>query len=155
MGRDDHINLIWKFASVLIRVYIKIHLSIYVSFLVRCHTIFIAGGKRRSAYFYDLWNIKYLKKFKWDNLTEEIGKRNASFHVIFWMDWVLMISYLMQPIEMLSENKNKQPIYQLQKENVIFISLKSTNQKLLQLWKSVKTRLHFQWKFCHSSSYGI
>jgi ESF2/ABP1 family protein len=31
------------------------------------------GGKRRSAYHYDLWCIKYLNKFKWDHLTEEIG----------------------------------------------------------------------------------
>eukprot|EP00850_Spirogloea_muscicola_P021586 SM000255S08765 [mRNA] locus=s255:27806:28819:+ [translate_table: standard] len=31
------------------------------------------GGKRRSAYHDDLWNIKYLQKFKWDELTEEIG----------------------------------------------------------------------------------
>ena len=27
------------------------------------------GGKRRSAYFYDLWCFKYLPKFKWDHLT--------------------------------------------------------------------------------------
>ena len=32
------------------------------------------GGKRRSAYHYDLWNLKYLPKFKWDHLTEEISK---------------------------------------------------------------------------------
>ena len=32
------------------------------------------GGKRRSAYHYDLWSLKYLPKFKWDHLTEEIGK---------------------------------------------------------------------------------
>jgi hypothetical protein len=31
------------------------------------------GGKRRSAYHYDLWNMKYLPKFKWDHLTEEIA----------------------------------------------------------------------------------
>ena len=30
------------------------------------------GGKRRSAYHYDLWSLKYLPKFKWDHLTEEI-----------------------------------------------------------------------------------
>ncbi len=35
------------------------------------------GGKRRSAYFYDLWNIKYLPKFKWDHLTEEITYQRA------------------------------------------------------------------------------
>ena len=34
------------------------------------------GGKRRSAYHYDLWNLKYLPKFKWDQLTEEIGGCN-------------------------------------------------------------------------------
>ena len=33
------------------------------------------GGKRRSAYHYDLWCLKYLSKFKWDHLTEEIGAR--------------------------------------------------------------------------------
>ena len=31
------------------------------------------GGKKRSAYHYDLWCLKYLPKFKWDHLTEEIG----------------------------------------------------------------------------------
>ncbi len=31
------------------------------------------GGRRRSAYHYDLWTLKYLPKFKWDHLTEEIG----------------------------------------------------------------------------------
>lgn len=35
------------------------------------------GGKRRSSFYYDLWNIKYLKKFKWDDLTEEIAYKNA------------------------------------------------------------------------------
>ena len=33
------------------------------------------GGKRRSAYHYDLWCLKYLSRFKWDHLTEEIGAR--------------------------------------------------------------------------------
>ena len=33
------------------------------------------GGRRRSAYHYDLWTLKYLPKFKWDHLTEEIGAR--------------------------------------------------------------------------------
>ena len=32
------------------------------------------GGKRRSAYHYDIWCLKYLPKFKWDHLTEEIGE---------------------------------------------------------------------------------
>lgn len=32
------------------------------------------GGKRRSAYHYDLWSLKYLPKFKWDHLTEEISE---------------------------------------------------------------------------------
>lgn len=31
------------------------------------------GGRKRSSFYYDLWNIKYLSKFKWDDLTEEIG----------------------------------------------------------------------------------
>lgn len=35
------------------------------------------GGKKRSQFYYDIWNIKYLSKFKWDNLTEEIACKNA------------------------------------------------------------------------------
>ncbi|KAK9117368.1 hypothetical protein Sjap_016315 [Stephania japonica] len=35
------------------------------------------GGRKRSSFYYDLWNIKYLSKFKWDNLTEEIANKNA------------------------------------------------------------------------------
>jgi len=31
------------------------------------------GGRRRSSFYYDIWNIKYLSKFKWDDLTNEIG----------------------------------------------------------------------------------
>ncbi|KAG2180182.1 hypothetical protein INT43_003971, partial [Umbelopsis isabellina] len=29
------------------------------------------GGKKKSFYYYDLWNIKYLPKFKWHHLTEQ------------------------------------------------------------------------------------
>lgn len=36
------------------------------------------GGKKRSAFYYDLWNIKYLSKFKWDDLKEEIELKNAT-----------------------------------------------------------------------------
>ncbi|KAL0450725.1 UNVERIFIED_CONTAM: Pre-rRNA-processing protein ESF2 [Sesamum latifolium] len=35
------------------------------------------GGSKRSSFYYDLWNIKYLSKFKWDDLTEEIAYKNA------------------------------------------------------------------------------
>ncbi|CAI7841382.1 unnamed protein product, partial [Closterium sp. NIES-54] len=30
------------------------------------------GGKNRSHHRFDLWTIKYLKRFKWDNLSEEM-----------------------------------------------------------------------------------
>lgn len=36
------------------------------------------GGKRRSAYHYDLWCLKYLSRFKWDHLTEELGMELAA-----------------------------------------------------------------------------
>jgi ESF2/ABP1 family protein len=36
------------------------------------------GGKRRSFYHDDLWNIKYLPKFKWNYLTEKFGKLNLN-----------------------------------------------------------------------------
>ncbi|KMZ68924.1 hypothetical protein ZOSMA_226G00260 [Zostera marina] len=35
------------------------------------------GGKKRSPFYYDLWNIKYLRKFKWDDLTEETAQKCA------------------------------------------------------------------------------
>ena len=34
-------------------------------------------GKRRSKHYYDLWNIKYLPKFTWDTLTEEMEYQKA------------------------------------------------------------------------------
>lgn len=35
------------------------------------------GGKKRSQFYFDIWNLKYLSKFKWDDLTEEIARKNA------------------------------------------------------------------------------
>ncbi|KAA0037601.1 pre-rRNA-processing protein ESF2 [Cucumis melo var. makuwa] len=35
------------------------------------------GGRKRSSFYYDLWNIKYLSKFKWDDLTEETAYKHA------------------------------------------------------------------------------
>ncbi|KAG2714695.1 hypothetical protein I3760_03G039800 [Carya illinoinensis] len=35
------------------------------------------GGRKRSSFYYDLWNIKYLSKFKWDDLTAEIAYKSA------------------------------------------------------------------------------
>lgn len=31
------------------------------------------GGKKRSYYYDDIWNIKYLSKFKWNHLTEQLA----------------------------------------------------------------------------------
>ncbi|XP_074286922.1 pre-rRNA-processing protein ESF2-like [Silene latifolia] len=36
------------------------------------------GGKKRSKFYYDIWNIKYLSKFKWDDLTDESARKNAA-----------------------------------------------------------------------------
>ena len=35
------------------------------------------GGKRRSAHYSDLWNLRYLPGFKWEHLTEEIEYQRA------------------------------------------------------------------------------
>ncbi|MQL78909.1 hypothetical protein Taro_011337 [Colocasia esculenta] len=40
--------------------------------------LFFEGGRRRSPFFYDIWNIRYLSKFKWDDLTEEIAFKSAT-----------------------------------------------------------------------------
>ncbi|GBC02921.1 hypothetical protein RclHR1_00490007 [Rhizophagus clarus] len=36
------------------------------------------GGNKRNYYHDDLWNIKYLSKFKWNNLTEQIAHEKAT-----------------------------------------------------------------------------
>lgn len=33
----------------------------------------MGGTKKRSKYYFDLWNLKYLSGFKWENLTEDIA----------------------------------------------------------------------------------
>ena len=38
------------------------------------HTI---GGKKGNYYHDDVWNMKYLKGFKWHHLTEQIANENA------------------------------------------------------------------------------
>lgn len=35
------------------------------------------GGRKRSSFYYDLWNIKYLSKFKWDDLTSETAYKSS------------------------------------------------------------------------------
>lgn len=37
----------------------------------------IIGGKKGGYYHDDIWNIKYLKGFKWQHLTEQIANENA------------------------------------------------------------------------------
>jgi len=37
----------------------------------------IMGGKKGNYYHDDLWNMKYLKGFKWSHLTEQIAAENA------------------------------------------------------------------------------
>jgi len=37
----------------------------------------IIGGKKGGYYYDDVWNLKYLKGFKWRHLTEQIANENA------------------------------------------------------------------------------
>ena len=37
----------------------------------------IMGGKKGGFYYDDMWNVKYLKGFKWSHLTEQIANENA------------------------------------------------------------------------------
>lgn len=50
------------------------------------------GGKRRSAYHFDLWCMKYLPKFKWDHLTEEIAYEKVCADVVAWCYCLSVIS---------------------------------------------------------------
>ncbi|KAJ3683779.1 hypothetical protein LUZ60_014006 [Juncus effusus] len=34
------------------------------------------GGRKRNPFYYDIWNIKYLSKFKWDDLNSEIAVKS-------------------------------------------------------------------------------
>lgn len=52
------------------------------------------GGKKRSSFYYDLWNIKYLSKFKWDDLTAEIGKSMWSVFLLCPSEVQQSISYV-------------------------------------------------------------
>ncbi|ETK93746.1 hypothetical protein F441_03226 [Phytophthora nicotianae CJ01A1] len=36
----------------------------------------LIGGRKRDYYHDDMWNLKYLKGFKWDHLTEKIAYEN-------------------------------------------------------------------------------
>ncbi|XP_070533241.1 activator of basal transcription 1-like [Ptychodera flava] len=35
------------------------------------------GGKKRSRYYHDIWNIKYLSRFKWTHLSEKLAYERA------------------------------------------------------------------------------
>jgi len=44
-----------------------------VAEMLNCRPI---GGSKRSFYHDDMWNLRYLKKFKWDDLTAELAYKN-------------------------------------------------------------------------------
>ncbi|KAG5624716.1 hypothetical protein H5410_009934 [Solanum commersonii] len=37
----------------------------------------LTGGRKRSSFYYDIWNVKYLSKIKWDDVIDEIAQRHA------------------------------------------------------------------------------
>lgn len=51
--------------------------------LLRGWFCFLLGGRKRSSFYYDIWNIKYLSKFKWDDLISEIGIVKPLDHSVF------------------------------------------------------------------------
>jgi ESF2/ABP1 family protein len=51
------------------------------------------GGKKRSAYCEDLWNIKYLKGFKWTDLSDQIGKRIIDFFLADFFSPFFLLAY--------------------------------------------------------------
>ena len=59
--------------------------TVYSSCLPRMDTCGRAGSNKRGFYNSDLWNIKYLKHFKWHHLTEKIGGFLALF--VVWGGW--------------------------------------------------------------------
>jgi hypothetical protein len=41
------------------------------------------GGSKKSAFYTYLWSMKYLKHFKWQNLTEEVKHKKRLSHGFF------------------------------------------------------------------------
>lgn len=48
-------------------------LVIYLSQVAASLHNTLIGGKKRSFYHDDMWNLRYLKGFKWDHLTEKFA----------------------------------------------------------------------------------
>jgi len=122
-------------------------------------------ASKRSAYHYDLWNMKYLKRFKWDNLTEEIGtctlllanfcdlkelfslSRHAGFLWLFWGNIASLprrninnTDFCLQLIRMLLGNKDWLLRYLLPRKSVISSCRRLTNLELSLLWRSGRKR---------------
>jgi ESF2/ABP1 family protein len=46
------------------------------------------GGKRKNEYYHEMWNIKYLPKFKWHHLTEHRGKKKESYFIFIYTNFI-------------------------------------------------------------------
>lgn len=44
------------------------------------------GGKWRAMYYSDLWTLKYLPKFKWDNLNEKFEYDRKVWDQWIWLE---------------------------------------------------------------------
>lgn len=51
------------------------------------------GGTKKNRYREDIWNLRYLPKFKWDNLTGQFGMFLRS--VFFWGGVICNYSLIM------------------------------------------------------------
>lgn len=53
------------------------------------------GGPKKFPFREDLWNVKYLKDFKWHNLHEKIGKSNLLKYKIATLQGLICLFFLL------------------------------------------------------------
>lgn len=54
-------------------MFARVHRSPLLAAIAESLNNTLIGGRKRSYYHDDMWNLKYLRKFKWDHLTEKVA----------------------------------------------------------------------------------
>ena len=54
-------------------MFLVVDLGFQICYSVSVKSVFV-GGKKRYYYHDDIWNLKYLPKFKWGHISEKLGK---------------------------------------------------------------------------------
>ena len=111
------------------------------------------GGKKRNHFFDDLWNLKYLKGFQWNHLTEKIG--NLFYYLVVFDFIFLMIfnfnDYFVAYENRIREQKLRLEIAQGTKENHMYLERVEQSQMVNEIVKrkekaEIKNTVHREFK---------